>query len=124
MNIMASTTNHKVFHVKTEEEFDQILQRAAENSITVFVKFGAVWCGPCKRIAPLYEKLADIYNMCVFLSVDVDEIEAISTRYNIKSLPTFIVCRNNTYSELMKGANPGKLHELVKNQIPVRQTTL
>ena len=115
-----TTTNHKVFNVNTVDEFNQILQTAVQHDILVFVKFGAKWCAPCKKIAPFYERIANIYLTSIFLYVDVDKFRAISTRYNIKSVPTFIVCRNNRHLELMKGADANKLYELVKNQISMQ----
>lgn len=57
----------------------------------VVVKFGAVWCGPCKVIAPAYHTLAKQggqYIAC--FEVDVDESEALAVEANVNGLPTFV----------------------------------
>lgn len=110
-------TDTKVFTVETEEDFDKIIQKSYVNNIIIFMKFGATWCGPCKQIAPFFEKIANVYKSCIFLSIDVDKVIAISQRYNIQSLPTFLMYKNGKYYEILKGANPEKLYEIIKNQV-------
>jgi thioredoxin 1 len=69
----------------TREFFD-----ALEQGIVV-ADFYADWCGPCKKIAPEFERLAKIYSSVAFLKVDVDAFEDLCTRYNVSAMPTFIV---------------------------------
>lgn len=103
-----------VYRVENTEKFYEIVNKAKENNILLFLKFGATWCGPCKRIAPFYEALASKYTQCIFLSIDVDEIKEVSSGYNVSSLPTFSVIQNGNYTELIKGADPNKLEQIVE----------
>ena len=57
----------------------------------VIIDFYADWCGPCKRIAPEFEKLAEKYTDVVFLKVNVDNSEKLSEFYSVSALPTFVL---------------------------------
>jgi thioredoxin 1 len=108
--------SHEVIDVKSDADFKKILK---SNTVctknTVFIKFSADWCGPCKTIHPLYKKLAKEHTNCIFLHVDVDACEKVSKEYNVKSLPTFVVLDVENLKELdkMTGANSEKLTKLV-----------
>lgn len=59
------------------------------------VDFYATWCGPCKRLAPIMEKLAKKYKGRIsFYKVDVDQAEKLSAVYGIQSIPTVFFCAN------------------------------
>ena len=108
-----------VYHITSETEFNEIISRAVTDNVTVFVKFGAVWCGPCKSIQPYYELLASIHKTSIFLNIDINKVTGIADSYNVSSLPTFLVFKDSKYAELMKGANQKRLKELIENQLTV-----
>lgn len=110
-------TKTGVFHITSKEEFNSIIKQATETNIVVFAKFGAEWCGPCKRIQPFYEQLAAYYTNGIFLSIDINEVEEIAGTYNVTSLPTFLVFKNGQYAVLLKGADQKRLKELVHSLI-------
>jgi len=63
-----------------------------KSSVPVMVDFSASWCGPCKKLAPVLEKLADELAGKVKLGeVDVEESPAISAKYSVRSMPTVMV---------------------------------
>ncbi len=71
------------------EEFNQIL---AESTLPVVCDFWATWCGPCKMLAPVMDKLSDAYEgRAVFVKVDVDENEELAVKYGIRSIPKVTV---------------------------------
>lgn len=63
-----------------------------QDSGTVMVKFGADWCGPCKVIAPILEKIAEeAEGKFKVLDVDIDEEVELAQKFGIRSVPTILV---------------------------------
>jgi thioredoxin 1 len=60
----------------------------------VVIDFFAPSCGPCKRIAPDYEKLAETYTNIEFVKCDVDDSSELAELFEIESLPTFLLINN------------------------------
>ena len=60
----------------------------------VLVDFYADWCGPCKMIAPLIDKLAEEVTDAKIVKVNLDESPEIANKFRIKSIPTFIVFKD------------------------------
>jgi thioredoxin 1 len=71
----------------------------------VIIDFFADWCGPCKRIAPVFVELAEKFPNVVFLKVNVDEAEELAQGFEITSLPTFVFLHNGNIFHKMEGAN-------------------
>lgn len=60
----------------------------------VVVKFGAVWCGPCKAMAPMLEKSAQEFPAISIVEVDVDKSPTLAAQFNIRGLPTLVAWKN------------------------------
>ncbi|GAA5839828.1 hypothetical protein JCM11251_001226 [Rhodosporidiobolus azoricus] len=83
------------------------------------IDFHATWCGPCKAIAPVYQRLASEYAGRVqFLKVDVDAARDVAASFSVSAMPTFVITRGGTKVDEMKGANPAGLMALVKKHAP------
>ncbi|MCO5573745.1 hypothetical protein L7F22_027519 [Adiantum nelumboides] len=61
----------------------------------VVVDFTASWCGPCKCIAPVFLELSEKNPNLVFLKVDVEEVNDVSTAYELRAMPTFLFIEND-----------------------------
>jgi len=96
-------------HIHSDEEYKKL--RSEMKGIS-FVKCSASWCGPCKTIAPIYNKLAENSEF-VFLSLDIDDCEETSKQLKIRALPTFVVLKDGKEVQRLVGANKDKLFELV-----------
>ncbi|SNX87059.1 related to TRX2 - thioredoxin II [Melanopsichium pennsylvanicum] len=101
-----------VKEISSSAEFDAELNSAG--SKLVVVDFHAVWCGPCKAIAPVYQRLATQNPNTVFLKVDVDRVQEVAQRYRVRAMPTFLFLKNKSVVDTLQGADPNRLTALVK----------
>ncbi|HSD19467.1 MAG TPA: thioredoxin [Anaeromyxobacter sp.] len=90
-----------------------------KSEMPVLVDFWAVWCGPCKAIAPTVEELAKQYKGKVKVAkMDVDEHQNVPQQYGIRSIPTLLVFKGGRVVDTIVGAVPkAKLEESLKKAI-------
>ncbi len=90
-----------------------------KSDIPVLVDFWAVWCGPCKAIAPTVEELAKQYRGKVKVAkMDVDEHQQVPQQYGIRSIPTLLLFKGGRVVDTIVGAVPrSKLEESLKKAI-------
>ncbi len=76
------------------------------NDIPVVADFWAEWCGPCKMMAPAYDRVAGELEPHVrFLKVDTEAEQQLAARYNIRSIPTLMLFRNGAVVAQRAGAS-------------------
>jgi thioredoxin 1 len=83
--------------------FDTVLQPL------VVIDFTATWCGPCKMISPVYEKMAEEFPGVVFTKIDVDANSEAAEQCGIQAMPTFQFYKGGNKVGEMKGANEAGL---------------
>ncbi len=96
--------------ISSVEQYDQILR---ENT-AVFADFYADWCGPCKMVGPLVEKVASEVPGVQFVKVNVDQFPQIAQRYGIMSIPTLIAFKGGQIAEQAVGFQS---EEALKNML-------
>ncbi len=85
----------------TEQNFDEILK----NNSVVMVDFGAVWCGPCKALAPVVEEIAKDYEgRAAVCKADVEEVSDIAARFRIRNVPTVLFFKDGELKDKSVGA--------------------
>jgi thioredoxin 2 len=91
-------------------------KHVARNDVPVVVDFWADWCGPCKMMAPAYERVAaEIEPEMRFLKVDTEREPELAARYNIRSIPTLMVFRGGKLVAQRAGAvDAGSLRAWLK----------
>ncbi|KAF5092187.1 hypothetical protein D0Z03_002995 [Geotrichum reessii] len=99
--------------VKQVQGLENFKKEIAFSGLTV-VDFYAVWCGPCKMVAPVVERLSETVKEANFIKVDVDESPDVAAEYGVTAMPTFIFFKNGEKVETVIGANVGKLQASVK----------
>lgn len=88
----------------TEENFET---EVINSDIPVLVDFYADWCGPCKMMMPVVESLAEKYDGKVKVGkVNSDDESALAAKYNIMSIPSFLVFKNGEVVNSTMGAVP------------------
>lgn len=86
-----------------EQEFDSFL---TSNGLVV-IDFTATWCGPCKLIAPLMDKLAEEYEgQAKVAKVDLDQNKSLAKRLGIRSIPAVMIYKDGTLMETIVGVTP------------------
>ena len=88
----------------TDQNFETDVQ---ESDLPVLIDFWAVWCGPCKAIAPVLEEIAKEYKGKIKVGkVDVDKNQGTASRYGVRSIPTLLVMKNGEIINQLVGAVP------------------
>jgi thioredoxin 1 len=97
---MASTNVKEL----TDDNFET---EVLKSDIPTLVDFWAVWCGPCKQIAPTVDALADEYKGRLKVAkMDVDHHQLVPQRFGIKSIPTLLIFKGGKVVGQLVGAAP------------------
>jgi len=105
---------NKIQEITNVKEFEHIII----NHKYVLVDFYTQWCGPCKKISPYVEELNKKYNNVKFIKIDIEvnkDIENLSNKLKIESIPTFILFKNGEQKNMITGSSKERLDNLLKN---------
>ena len=88
----------------TDANFEE---EVLKSEIPVLIDFWAVWCGPCKAIAPVVEEIATDYEGKVKVGkLDIDNNQGVSVKYGIRSIPTLLIFKEGKLVDQIVGAVP------------------
>jgi thioredoxin 1 len=84
----------------------ETLESTIEENDTVLIDFWADWCGPCKSFAPTYEKVSEENENIVFAKVDTEAHQELAAQFQIRSIPTLVVFKDQIGIFAQPGALP------------------
>ena len=99
--------------MSTQDVTKETFRSVVEQNEIVIVDFWAEWCGSCKRFAPIFERVAARHADVKFIKVNTDVEQEISASFEIKSIPTLAVIKQQQILLLQPGALPEEALEQI-----------
>ncbi len=96
----------------TKDNFEQVVG----GNVVVIVDFWAPWCAPCRAFAPTFEQASEQHADVVFAKVNTEEEQEVAAAFNIRSIPTLMVFRENVILYAEAGSLPAQTLEQVITQ--------
>ncbi|MCB9551142.1 MAG: thioredoxin [bacterium] len=88
----------------TDDSFES---EVIKSDLPVFIDFWAVWCGPCRQVAPSVDRLADTFaGQLKVAKLDIDRNQLVPQQYGIRSIPTMLVVKGGRVVGTIVGAMP------------------
>jgi thioredoxin 1 len=102
--------------VATIELTAQNFEETITQNDMVIIDFWAPWCSPCRSFAPIYEQVSEKYPHAVFAKVNTEVEQELSNHFNIRSIPTLMIFREQIILFMQAGSLPASALEEILNK--------
>jgi len=103
--------------VATIELNEELLEKTVVDNDIVIIDFWAPWCGPCKSFGPIYEEVSEKHPDIVFAKVNTEVEQGIAAHFQIRSIPTLMIFREQIVLFSEAGMLPASALEQVIEQV-------
>ncbi|CAD7949286.1 unnamed protein product [Amoebophrya sp. A120] len=105
----------EVVYCKSEEQFEALRKKAEQRPMVL--DFTASWCKPCQKLKPVFAQLAAAHSTAAFVVIDVDELEEITSEYEVTTLPAFWLEHGTNRTRMTVTPSEQNLKEFVKAKL-------
>ncbi|KAM3285339.1 thioredoxin-like protein CXXS1 [Capsicum chacoense] len=124
MEVQEQGTKSRVVKVNSMESWDFHVNQATLQGCPIVAHFTAVWCIPSVAMNPFMEELASMYQDMCFLTIDVDEVKEVASKYEVKAMPTFLLLKAGVPVDKIVGANPDEIKKRLQSLAPSNPTDI
>ncbi|GFS29452.1 hypothetical protein Acr_00g0006770 [Actinidia rufa] len=107
----------RVVKIQSKDSWESYLSQATNQGYPIVTHFTASWCMPSVVMNPFFEELASTYQDVLFLTVDVDDVKEVATKYEIKAMPTFLLMKEGAQVDKLIGANPDEIKKRIEGLV-------
>ncbi|KAJ8549696.1 hypothetical protein K7X08_033403 [Anisodus acutangulus] len=106
-------TKSRVVKVNSKESWDFHVNQATIQGCPIVAHFTAVWCIPSVAMNPFMEEFSSMYKNISFLTIDMDDVKEVASKYEVKAMPTFLLLKDGVPVDKVVGANPDEIKKRI-----------
>ncbi|GJW24073.1 thioredoxin-like protein CXXS1 [Tanacetum coccineum] len=111
------TPKPSVVNIISPQSWDSYIEQSKSNGTPIVAHFCASWCIPSLAMNHFFEEFASDFQDITFLTVDVDDLKDIASKYEVKAMPTFLLIKEGVVVGRLVGANPEEIKKRIETHL-------